>query len=953
MAGCFAKETGLSTPHWFAGHDPVGEKLGSGGGTAHLIREAWRQCQPTPWSDWCAQEKRLILHAGGQSRRLPAYAASGKSLLPIPVFRWSRGQRIDQTLLDLQLELPSKLLDSAPETLRWLIASGDVLIRSEEDLPRIPDADVVCLGLWAHPEQAAKHGVFFLSRQNPEALDFVLQKPLVSRIHQLVETHFFLLDIGLWLLSDRAIEILLRRCHCSTDPHADPATPLTPLDLYGTFGPALGAHPSTPDPEISTLTTAILPLPGGEFFHFGTNSELISSCLTLQNSTLDQRRIFGGWVKPHPSIFVQNAHTAISFQPDHQNIWIENSHLSSGWQLQRDHILTGIPPNDWAVSLSPGQCLDIAPVLPTAEQCIALRPYGLDDAFRGPLKNTLWLQQPFTDWLERHHLTFPALGLSPDTDLQAAAIFPVCSADSNAPHLLNWMLANDPPADHPGRQLYLAARRLSADDLSTQADLPRLFAQRRSFLRASLPALARHAARSVFYQVDLRHLASEYASAGLDLPPNLPTSLSEGVAGLGPVHDRMFRAAVLAARGENPLPLEQEAFALLRQAVLARVPPLTAPPRNSLLPDQILWGRSPLRLDLAGGWSDTPPYCFLEGGHVVNVAVELNGQPPVQVFSRVTQEPTLKIRSIDLGLSQVLQTYEEVASYAEIGSGFAIAKAAFALAGFHPDFCPGAPYLTLREQLRQFGGGIEISLLAAVPKGSGLGTSSILAATILGVLNDLCGLGWNLHEVAQRTLALEQMLTSGGGWQDQYGGLLPGLKLLQTRPGLEQIPHVRWLPDALFTHPDHRGNLLLYYTGITRTARDLLGNIVRGMFLNSRPELPILENISRHAHSAAEALESQSWDAFGQSLARSWQLNQALDAGTNPPELARILPLLAPHLAGLKLLGAGGGGYLLLAARNAAAAGHLREILRQHPTGPGARRVDFAVSTTGFQVSRS
>ena len=55
-------------------------------------------------------------------------------------------------------------------------------------------------------------------------------------------------------------------------------------------------------------------------------------------------------------------------------------------------------------------------------------------------------------------------------------------------------------------------------------------------------------------------------------------------------------------------------------------------PRRNVLDDQILWGRSPVRLDLAGGWTDTPPYCILEGGKVVNLSVELNGQLPLQVF---------------------------------------------------------------------------------------------------------------------------------------------------------------------------------------------------------------------------------------------------------------------------------------------------------------------------------
>jgi galactokinase/mevalonate kinase-like predicted kinase len=185
-----------------------------------------------------------------------------------------------------------------------------------------------------------------------------------------------------------------------------------------------------------------------------------------------------------------------------------------------------------------------------------------------------------------------------------------------------------------------------------------------------------------------------------------------------------------------------------------------------------------VRLDLAGGWSDTPPYCFHNGGAVVNIAVDLNGQPPLQVFIRLLDEYKITLRSIDNGVSETIETYEEIGRYDNVGSAFSIPRAALCMAGFHPDF-QGQFFGSLEEQLKKFGGGIEISLLVAIPKGSGLGTSSILAVTIMGALSDFCVLGWDNHAICLNTLILEQMLTTGGGWQDQYGGVFPGIKLFQ------------------------------------------------------------------------------------------------------------------------------------------------------------------------------
>jgi hypothetical protein len=153
LVHAFHRVTGKDTNTYFCTSDPAGRKLGSGGGTTWLIEDCFRkEAEGQCFDEWLAQEKRILLHAGGQSRRLPMYAASGKVLTPIPVFRWQRGQHIDQNLLDLQLPLYERILNKAPENLKTLIASGDVYIRATQPLQNIPEADVVCYGLWADPE---------------------------------------------------------------------------------------------------------------------------------------------------------------------------------------------------------------------------------------------------------------------------------------------------------------------------------------------------------------------------------------------------------------------------------------------------------------------------------------------------------------------------------------------------------------------------------------------------------------------------------------------------------------------------------------------------------------------------------------------------------------------------------------------------------------------------------
>jgi galactokinase/mevalonate kinase-like predicted kinase len=341
------------------------------------------------------------------------------------------------------------------------------------------------------------------------------------------------------------------------------------------------------------------------------------------------------------------------------------------------------------------------------------------------------------------------------------------------------------------------------------------------------------------------------------------------------------------------------------------------------------------------------------GGRVVNVAVDSNGQPPIQVFAKLSDKPHLVMRSIDLGVEQRVRTYEELDTFGQPGNEFALAKAAFALAGFLPRFHGTGGFSSLEEQLIEFGGGIEISLLSAVPKGSGLGTSSILAATLLATLGDLCGLNWDRNVLFTRTLALEQMLTTGGGWQDQAGGIFRGFKLIETAPGMAQKPTLRWLPDHLFSSEYANKTILLYYTGITRLAKNILHEIVRGIFLNSPEHLRIVESIGANAITAFNAAQKADYPGLVESIRASWILNQRLDSGTNPPAVQAMLDSIADYIEATKLLGAGGGGYLLLFAKDTEAARKIRTILRQNPPNPRARMVDLSLSDTGLQLTRS
>ncbi len=870
LVDSFHDVTGLSREEYFCTNDPVGHKLGSGGGTTWLLQACMTVEDGESLSEWLPREKRILLHAGGQSRRLPSYAPSGKILTPVPVFRWERGQRLSQDLLSLQLPLYEQMMQMAPERIHTMVVSGDVLVRTSQPLQPIPDADVVCYGLWLDASVAKNHGVFVSSRKSPSVLKHMLQKPSIETLNEIQKDHYYLTDIGIWLLSDKAVELLAKKSKKGDE--------FIEYDMYSEFGCALGTNPSSPDDELSQLSVAIVPLQGGEFYHFGTSREMISSTLRIQNLVNDQREIMHHGRKPHPSIFVQNAICNFRFTEENTNLWIENSYVGEGWTLTHDNIITGVPENDWKLQLAPGECIDVVPI---GDKEYAIRCYHIDDRFAGAEQQKQ--QFPVVDTLD---------GITSPRDVQNAV------------------------------------RMISAEEISTEANLHRLFNQRKAFRKLNWSALAENWTHSVFYQLDLADAKREFDEQNIPMP----APLDDDAPLMTRIHDAMFR-------GES-----DKAFSLLREGLLdtdakPQVPSL------SVAEDQIVWGRSPVRIDIAGGWTDTPPYCLMEGGNVINLAIELNGQPPLQAYIRPSKELRIVLRSIDLGAMEAVETSEQLKDFMHVGSPFSIPKAALVLAGFGNG--------VLKGELEAFGSGIEITLLSAIPAGSGLGTSSILAATVLGALNDFCGLGWDKNEIGHRTLMLEQMLTTGGGWQDQFGGVLGGVKLLQTGRGFAQNPQVRWLPTDLWTQPEYRPCHLLYYTGITRTAKSILAEIVRRMFLNHGDELRLLRQMKAHTLDMYEAIQQNDFMRMGQLVRKTWTQNQLLDSGTNPESVEALTRLIDDLCLGYKLPGAGGGGYLYMIAKDPEAAARIKQILTDNSPRKNARFVDMTLSTKGLQISRS
>jgi fucokinase len=311
---------------------------------------------------------------------------------------------------------------------------------------------------------------------------------------------------------------------------------------------------------------------------------------------------------------------------------------------------------------------------------------------------------------------------------------------------------------------------------------------------------------------------------------------------------------------------------------------------------------------------------------VLNAALTLKGRYPIVVEAARLDEPRLILESRDIDLTLEPRLLGEVTACANPADPFCLPKAALVLRGLVP--ADGAPDTPLADVLRARGGGLRLATGTSIPRGSGLGTSSILAGAVLAGLGRLQGVELSNAALFDEVLCLEQMMTTGGGWQDQVGGLVGGIKLVRTEPGLPQAIQLEPLSLSPRTEAELARRLVLVYTGQQRLAKNLL-RIVVGRWLGRDPEMVwLLREIARLADEMRAALLDDDVSRFGELLREHWTLNKRMDPGCTNPFIDGLFDDLAPHICGGKLAGAGGGGFAIFIARGPDGEQELAEALR-------------------------
>jgi len=1007
--------------------DPAGCRVGSGGSTLCCLMEVLRRrlkgvrgkSDPAVWEQVLRDLRILIIHAGGDSRRLPAYGPCGKIFVPVP---GDSDSAVCLSLFDRQLPVYLALPAPPAGAGQVVIASGDVLLRFEPTDVRFTQAGVTGLACYAQPEQASRHGVFCQSGSGQVKL--YLQKPSPDEQKARGATNAYgqsCLDIGVMHFDGATAVRLLQtfgvrpgRGAWSLEGRRGRAVLEHGLDFYREVCCAMGTQArletylqSAGDSgsqwsgamltdlfeELSTIPFNVELLKQCDFLDFGSSRAILSSATRLLQ---EDRGV--SFLQSYLDI---NNEVTDAGGVQGTGGWVEGCRIDSSVTLGGGNILVGADVDE-PLNLPAGACLDVIKGKSrSAKPVHFVRCYGVDDTFKEPLGGgAVFCGMNMAAWLETVGAGIEDVWgkktAAKDRTLWNARLFPAVKRHQDYRRWL-WML--DPVGASPNDcAAWRAANRYSLKEILAQADHAE-FHVRRGHIRAerirqSLRRVFRpgsgFSARELAYLMRRDDDADTWVAQILTEAHRYFDSQDErGTASLvfprimhtlGAALEELYqdsdapwgnvlpsvkqcpdrtRCAWLKSLGLYPSTrtsigkwlrrVQDVAFEALETAIMGSGVADTTCPRSVLRSDEIVWARAPARLDVGGGWTDTPPYSLEWGGCVMNAAVNLNGQPPIQAYVRVIDEPVIRIGSIDLGVRIEIRQLDDLLDYRKATGSFALAKAALVLAGI----APATGRRTLKQVLQAFGGGIELTTLAAIPKGSGLGTSSIMGAAIAAALARVVGHELSQRELFHQVLRLEQALTTGGGWQDQIGGVVDGVKMIVTEAGMVPDAGIHYVPQDILDPQSNDQQTLLYYTGITRLAKNILQQVVGRYLSRDRATVATLSHIGDVARDVMDSFIRKDIARFGALVDTAWQLNKRLDPNSSNEEIERLLGRVEPHLHGAKLLGAGGGGFLLMVCKSPADSVAVRRMLEAEPPNERARFFDYSISNKGLVVTVS
>ena len=874
--------------------DRDGQRVGSGGATLEVLKYLRSQ------EESFEKLRVLVIHSGGDSKRVPQYSALGKLFSPVP-HKLPNGR--NSTLFDEFMICMS----SVPSRIRegMVLLSGDVLLLFNPLQIDYNNVGAAAISFKEHVETGKNHGVY-LNGENGN-VKCCLQKKSVETLRSVGAVNnsdCVDIDTGALIFSTEMMNSLysLIATPEDYDRHVNARTRLSlyadflyPLaedstleDFYkekpeGEFCPELTAARERVWNVLRPYRMKLLRLAPAKFIHFGTTREILG----LMNGGVDEykdlgwSRIVGSSIKGDTAGYnsVLSSRSTIG-----EGCYLEVSYVHRNSKIGDHCVLSYIEVSDREI---PDNV--VLHGLKQRDGSFVVRIFGIGD---NPKENKLFgrdldeLEQKLGVrlWENSAHSLWEANLYAEADNIQdgvdaALNLYRIVN-DESAADIEQWRNAEkkslcsgfnaaDPDA--------IIAWNRRMEDLVAMDEITKA-------IRHKVPA------QKLQKRTTLTKIQKEWLKKRLD-----KSDFGETM--------RLHYYLGVVLEDENEI---QECFHIIQAEMLEATVKSLSYNENARIVTDRHTVNLPLRVNWGGGWSDTPPYCNENGGTVLNVAILLNGKKPVEVTLERIDELKIVFDSRDMDVHGEFDTIEPLQATGDPFDPFALQKACLLACGIIPQ-----KGYKLEDILRRLGGGFVMhSEVTDVPKGSGLGTSSILSAACVKAVFEFTGIEFTEEDLYAHVLAMEQIMSTGGGWQDQVGGATPGLKYMSSMPGLKQeikVTHVE-LPESARKELDER--FVLIYTGQRRLARNLLRDVV-GRYVGNEPDsLFALEEIQKTAALMRFELERGNVDGFAKLLDYHWELSKKVDAGSSNTLIEQIFSSIEEMIDGRLVCGAGGGGFL-------------------------------------------
>ena len=913
--------------------DPEGKRVGSGGATLQVLRKL---AETEDIAGDFHNKRILVIHSGGDSKRVPQYSVCGKLFSPVPrELPDGRASTLFDEFLIGMAGVSSRIREG------MLVLSGDVLLLFN---PLQIDAQfkgAAAISMKVPTDIGKDHGVFL--NNGKDYVKKFLHKQSVETLEKLgaVNGHGNVdLDTGAVLFDVDLMNALLSLVQTDEkideQKYAQFVNDQARISLYGDFLYPL-AEDSTLEQyykeqpegkfceELTECRTQIwsalhkfgmklICLSPAEFIHFGTTQELLE-LLTSEITDYEyldwKSMVFTNYQsKKKLCASVHNSLIENTVQVS-DRCYVENSWLRGNTTLAEGAVVSQLCLKDVEVPSMVMHGVVLKENKADVSKKYVVRAYGVKDNPKKTWEEKgSFLAGDLQKFANLNEVLPEEIWEGEEHSLWKARLYPAAESLEKAVFwaLLLYDMSYE-KADPAKVKEWKKQKRYSLEESFGQADASVLVSWSEELENRILAERFLSRMRNGEHYVDALKTfgTNELDEKQFDLLMDMAEHelpFSEKIRVLYDI-SRSMKFMKKTFHGINYDQIEQKCFSVLQQEIF-RASNVNQVHQYHIAEEEVKVNL-PVRVNWGGGWTDTPPYCNEKGGVVLNAAILLNGKEPIEVEMRRIPEKQIEFASLDLDAYGVVTTVAEIQDCHNPYDSFALHKAALIACGI----VPMEGEADLAEILDKMGGGFYMSTrVKGVPKGSGLGTSSILSGACVRALGKFLETDWDDSDIYELVLNLEQIMSTGGGWQDQVGGLTGGIKCITSRPGMKQSLKVKHLDLDEATKTELQDRFALIYTGQRRLARNLLRDVV-GNYIGGRKEsVEALEEMKRLAVMMEYELEQGNVDAFAELLNQHWEVSKKLDAGSTNTCIDQIFDSCEDLIDGKFISGAGGGGFL-------------------------------------------